>query len=206
MKLKIGIVNYGVGNIKSIYNIFKYFGLDIFIIDNPSKLEQCDKIILPGVGSFKHCMNLIIKKNFYDEINNFVNKKKPILGICVGMQLLTNSSTEEGYSKGFGFIDSKVEKFNFGEIGDNSIPHVGFNSIFFKGKNKLFKDIKEGSSFYFTHSYRILENNFNLSHSYFNFGSKFISSFEKENIYGVQFHPEKSQTNGIKLLYNFLKI
>jgi len=206
MKQKLGIIDYGVGNLFSISNVFEYFGAKIDLIKNPATLKSYDKIILPGVGSFKHCMGLIKSMGFDNEVKEFAMKKKPILGICVGMQLLAESSTENGITKGFGFLEKKVEKFNKEEINNNMIPHVGFNTVFFDKSNKLFKDFEDNADFYFTHSYRISAEKIFCPHSFFKFGGNFLSSFEKDNIYGVQFHPEKSQVNGMKLLYNYMQL
>ncbi len=203
--MKIGLINYGVGNIKSIYNAFKYLGISISIIENPLDLKKFDKIILPGVGSFKYCMERIEKKNFDSEIINYVNSQKFLLGICVGMQMLCKYSSEDGHKNGFNFFDDSVEKFNLNEVKDKEIPHIGFNSVIHNRASKLFKDFEHNPDFYFIHSYRVKSQKKNDSYSYFNYGEKFVSAIEKENIFGVQFHPEKSQLNGIKLFYNFAR-
>ncbi len=203
--MKIGIINYGVGNIKSIYNAFKYLGISIDIIEDPRDLKNFDKIILPGVGSFKYCMETIKRKNFDIEIKNYVNNKKFLLGICVGMQLLCKSSSEDGLNDGFNFFDDCVEKFNIDEVNYKEIPHIGFNSVLQNKDSKLFKDFDYNPDFYFIHSYRVKSKKKNHLYSYFNYGEKFVSAIEKGNIFGVQFHPEKSQLNGIKLFYNFAR-
>tara|TARA_B100001939_G_scaffold317898_1_gene304908 strand:- start:507 stop:1124 length:618 start_codon:yes stop_codon:yes gene_type:complete len=204
--IKIGIVDYGVGNLKSIFNAFNYLGLEIEFINNPINIKKYDKIVLPGVGSFKYCMERIKLTNFDEEIKNFVTNKKMLLGICVGMQMLCSSSSEDGLTDGFNFFKEKVEKFNLNEVASNRIPHIGFNSIYPDSNSKLFKNFNEKADFYFIHSYRVKTNNEKKFYSYFNYGEKFVSSLEKDNIYGVQFHPEKSQLNGIKLFHNFAKI
>lgn len=204
--IKIGLLDYGVGNLKSIWNAFNYLGLNIQIIKNPIEIKNYDKLILPGVGSFKNCMNKIKNHNFDDEIRNYVANKKILLGICVGMQMLCESSSEDGFTKGFGFFKEKVEKFNLKEVAFNRIPHVGFNNVHFYNNSKLFKNFNDMTDFYFIHSYRVKTNNKKNFCSYFNYGEKFVSSLEKDNIFGVQFHPEKSQLNGIKFFYNFVKI
>ena len=204
--IKIAIIDYGVGNIKSIYNAFKYMGLKVDIIENPLEITNYDKIILPGVGSFKYCMKKIKEKKFDYELKNFVNSQKTILGICVGMQLLCKSSSEDGQTKGFNFFEAKVEKFNSHEVRDNNVPHIGFNSVIADKNSKLFKNFNINPDFYFIHSYRVKAKQEDCLYSQFNYGDKFVSSIEKDNIFGVQFHPEKSQLNGIKLFHNFVKI
>ena len=203
---KIAIINYEVGNIKSIFNAFKYMGLKVDIIDNPLKVKDYDKIILPGVGSFKYCMEKIKEKKFDHELKNFVIKKKIILGICVGMQLLCKSSSEDGQTDGLNFFEDEVKKFSFQEVKNNTIPHIGFNSVITHKDSKLFNGFNSSADFYFIHSYRVEAKKKDYLYSYFNYGNKFVASIEKDNIYGVQFHPEKSQLNGIKLFYNFAKI
>ena len=204
--VKIGIVDYGVGNLKSIFNAFNYLGLDVEFITNPIDIKNYDKIVLPGVGSFKYCMDRIKLTNFQEEIKNFVTNKKMLLGICVGMQMLCSSSSEDGLTDGFDFFKEKVEKFNLNEVASNRIPHIGFNSVHPDNNSKLFKNFNEKADFYFIHSYRVKTKHEKKFYSYFNYGEKFVSSLEKDNIYGVQFHPEKSQLNGIKLFHNFAKI
>lgn len=201
-----GLINYGVGNIRSIYNMFNYLGLNIDIINNPLELKYYDKIILPGVGSFKHCMKEIKSKNFDEEIKNFVENKKILLGICVGMQILCSSSTEGGLTNGLNFFDEKIEKFNSNEVNGNPIPHIGFNTVFATQDSQLFKDFDKNLDFYFIHSYRLRSLTKKKNLSYFDYGKKFVSSLEKDNIFGVQFHPEKSQLSGIKFFYNFARI
>ena len=202
----LGLINYGVGNIRSIYNTFNYLGINIDIINNPLELKNYDKIILPGVGSFKYCVERIKAKNFDEEIKNFVENKKILLGICVGMQMLCSSSSEDGLTEGFNFFDEKIEKFNSDEVNGNPIPHIGFNKVFVAKDSKLFKDFDKSADFYFIHSYRLKTVIKKKNFSYFNYGDKYVSSIEKDNIFGVQFHPEKSQVNGIKFFYNFAKI
>ena len=151
-------------------------------------------------------MEKIKLMNFDEEIKNFVSNKKILLGICVGMQMLCSSSSEDGLTDGFNFFREKVEKFNLNEVASNRIPHIGFNNVSPDSNSKLFKNFDEKADFYFIHSYRVKTDDDKKFYSYFNYGDKFVSSLEKDNIYGVQFHPEKSQLNGIKLFHNFAKI
>ena len=204
--IKIAIIDYDVGNIKSICNAFKYMGLKIDIIKDPLKVKNYDKIILPGVGSFNHCIKKIKEKRFDHELINFARKEKIILGICVGMQLLCKNSCEDGQNNGLNLFENEVTKFSAQEVKNKTIPHIGFNSIITHKESKLFKDFNSNPDFYFIHSYKVEAKEENYFYSYFNYGGKFIASIEKDNIFGVQFHPEKSQLNGIKLFYNFAKI
>ena len=202
--MKIVIVDYGLGNIRSITSTLKYLGIeDVVLSADFDMLKLADKLILPGVGSFGNAMKLIRAKKIDHQLNELVFKeKKPILGICLGMQLLSQSSNEDGDNAGLGFIDSDVLKF---DTKSEKIPHVGFNQIEINEKSKLYKGMNLNPDFYFTHSFRMMGGT-DINPSYCFYGEKFIASFEKNNIAGVQFHPELSQGNGLKLLKNFIEI
>ena len=200
--MRLAIVDYGMGNIKSITSTLNFLGVDeVSVTNNFDELKNAEKIILPGVGSFAKAMSKIneykIDKILYELV---VTNKKPLLGICLGMQLLCNSSTEDGFNKGLAFINAEVTKFEEQNI---KIPHVGFNQVIKNLNTTLFKDIVNNADFYFTHSYKVTSKE-NINQSICNYGQNFIASFEVENIYGTQFHPELSQSDGLKLLRNFL--
>ena len=201
--MKIVIVDYGMGNIKSITSALKYLGVDDITISNKSEdIELADKLILPGVGSFAKAMNNI-KELHLDAIlyNAVIKNKKPILGICLGMQLMGDSSEEDGDTMGLSFIKAKVTKFNTKNL---KVPHVGFNQVSFTDNSRLYNSLSNLSDFYFTHSFK-MQSNENINQAICNYGDDFIVSYEVGNIVGVQFHPELSQTNGLKLLDNFIK-
>lgn len=201
----VTIIDYGMGNIGSLFNAFNYLGVKVCISSKPKVIEKSHIAILPGVGSFHKAMK-IIKKNSIDKaIKNIIQKGDYLFCICLGMQLLASESFEEKPTKGLGIISNKVKKFTLKET-KNKIPHVGFNQVFFDKGNKLFKGLQSGTDFYFVHSYRMLPENMSKNISKTDYGIKFLSSFVKDNIYATQFHPEKSQSNGIKLLDNFLNI
>ena len=201
----IGIIDYGLGNISSFINIYKQLNIKTLIIKNPTDLNNVDKIILPGVGSFDWAMESLNKSGLRDSIQKFViDEKKPILGVCVGMQIMAESS-EEGKEKGLSWIDSKIKKFCIKKFDEYfPLPHMGWNNVSFN-KNPLSKDI-EKSSFYFLHSYFFdkVEKKYILARS--TYSEEFTSAIVKNNIYGVQFHPEKSHSCGINLLTNFAKL
>ena len=201
----ITIIDYGMGNLGSLTNAFRYLGGDVKISSDPDKIVKSNVAILPGVGSFNKAMKIIKKNSIDDAIKSFISKGNYLMCLCLGMQLLASESFEEKPTKGLNFIPNKVRKFNFKET-KNKIPHVGFNQVFFEKKNKLFKGLQSGADFYFVHSYRILPEKMRDNISKTNYGVDFMSSFIKDNIYATQFHPEKSQSNGIKLLNNFLEI
>jgi len=199
--MKITIVDYGMGNIYSLQSALKFLGYDSICSNNSEDIINADKIILPGVGSFKMAMDNIIKLKIDKSIKIAVNEKKtPILGICLGMQLLGISSTEDGFSNGLNLFEGEVNKFIDQSV---KIPHVGFNNVDYPDNSTLYKGIKKNSDFYFVHSYRMKTNKTNgVGHS--SNGENFVASFEQGNIFGTQFHPEKSQTNGLLLLKNFI--
>ena len=200
--MKITIVDYGMGNIKSIIGALKYLEVEeITVSNNLSELVSADKLILPGVGSFAMAMSNIKKLNLDKYLREAVIvDKKPILGICLGMQLMGDSSTEDSYSHGLGFIKGSVSKFSDSSL---KIPHTGFNQVKINNNSKLFKGLNNLSDFYFVHSFR-MTSDININQSMCAYNGEFIASYEQDNIAGVQFHPELSQTNGLKLLSNFI--
>ena len=195
----IGIIDYGMGNIKAFYNIYKEKNIDLKIISNSGDLDQnIKKLILPGVGSFDNAITLLQEKKLFKKIINFTkNPENKILGICVGMQILTLKSLE-GNLDGMGLIDGKFEKLN-----NKILPHIGWNNIKFKNKINLFNGIDQNSYFYFLHSYALLnlDEKYKVCETFY--GENFVSAFKKDNIYGIQFHPEKSHLLGGKVLLNF---
>jgi glutamine amidotransferase len=201
--MKITIIDYGMGNIKSISSALRYLGIqDIIISSKYEDIKSADKLILPGVGSFARAMTNIKKLNIDTALGEIVIKdKKPILGICLGMQLLCKSSEEDSGAEGLNYIDAVCTKFN---TTDLKVPHVGFNQITINEKSNLLKNIKDVSDFYFTHSYKVTSNS-DITQSYCTYGEDFIAAYENNNILGTQFHPELSQTNGLTLLKNFIE-
>jgi len=194
-----------MGNIGSLSNAFRYLGANVNVSRDPDEIEKSNIAILPGVGSFHKAMKVIKKESIDGAIKNIITKGNYLFCICLGMQLLASESFEEKFTKGLGVIPNKVKKFTFKET-KNKIPHVGFNQVFFNNKNKLFNGLSSGTDFYFVHSYRMLPEKISRDISKTKYGINFMSSFIKDNIYATQFHPEKSQSNGIKLLDNFLNI
>jgi len=200
--MKVVIIDYGMGNIKSIISALKYIGADDITLTSSSQdIINADKLILPGVGSFAKAMHNINKLKLKEILTQAViENKKPILGICLGMQLMAESSNEDGLNEGLNFVPAIVKKF---EIENLKIPHVGFNQVVIPNDTRLYDGLDNLSDFYFTHSYRMTSNN-KINQAICEYGNGFIASYEKDNIAGVQFHPELSQTNGLKLLKNFM--
>lgn len=200
--MKIVIVDYGMGNIMSLVSTLSFIGVENVELSSDYKiLKSADKLVLPGVGSFGKAMYQMREKKIDIYLEELIlDEKKPILGICLGMQLLGLSSTEDGYNDGLGFVNGHVVKF---DCLDLKVPHVGFNQVKINEKRKLYYGIPNMSDFYFTHSYKMTSSD-QINQSMCDYDGEFIASFECGNIAGVQFHPELSQCNGIKLLENFV--
>lgn len=202
----ISIVNYGMGNIQSIQGALQYLGFESRVIESPDQIIESTKLILPGVGSFAKAMENIRRRHFLEPLDNAVLKRKvPILGICLGMQLLADSGDEDEPSDGLGWIAGRVRKIKAGY--DLKVPHIGFNKTVFVEKNStLFSGLGTQGDFYFVHSYI-----FDCKHkedisSWTEYGERFVSSVQNNNIYGTQFHPEKSQYNGLTVFKNFASL
>ena len=202
---KVGIINYGMGNIRSIQNILLYLGIKSEVISSAEKIANKTHLILPGVGSFMAAMTNLEKMKLVNPIKNYASlKNKKLLGICLGMQLLGKSSEEAKTTKGLDLVDLNFTLFPKKNL--IKIPHIGFNEILIKNdKDKFFLDIKNKSDFYFNHSYRTTSYEKMDTEMVCSYGGDFLAAFQKKNIFGTQFHPEKSQSNGLKLLSNFFK-
>jgi imidazole glycerol-phosphate synthase subunit HisH len=202
--MKVAIINYQASNLHSISKAVRDLGADPLICNEPKDLKNVNKIILPGVGSFAKAMSNIIETGFFEELNEMVLlDRTPILGICLGMQLLTKSSTENKFTKGFGFIDGNVVHLK--TLGcDLRLPHIGWNSIRIVKKNNLFLNIPDNSDFYFANNYALTDTDQNNVIAKANYGIDIISVIKKENIIGAQFHPEKSSSYGKLFIKNFL--
>jgi len=204
-KPEVLIVDYGKGNLWSVLSAFEFLDIRCKVVSGPKYLDKADAIILPGVGSFRSAMQELQKKGLDEAIKDAVTiKKRKILGICLGFQLLGESSTEDGSCAGLGIIPAKVERFNSEELGGRKLPHIGFNEVFLPSQSDFFDGFSGSADFYFVHSYRMLPGLLPGVKAICNYGVDFLAAYQNENVFGAQFHPEKSQTNGLKLLDNFL--
>ena len=200
--MKLGIVDLDTGNLASLLSAINKLNINFKICKNSFDFEDVDKIILPGVGAFKDLMKKIKEKNMDKIILAKIDKNVPVLGVCVGFQILFSGSNEHGDCLGLDLI--KGNFINFKDKNTNiKVPHVGWNECKILNRNKLFQDIGDNSDFYFTHSYYLKNYNIENVISETMYDINFVSSINKKNIYGVQFHPEKSQSNGLKILKNF---
>ncbi len=196
------IIDYGAGNIASVKRAFAYLGADTFVAEDPDALNGACAAVLPGVGAFGHASDVMRKNGMYDAIKSFAESGKPLLGICLGMQLLFSQSRESPERIGLGVMDGDVLRFE----NRLKVPQIGHNLVIANEKSRLFSNLPTNSYFYFVHSYycSVTDSCAICSKSYY--GIEFDSALEKENIFAVQFHPEKSGAAGLRLLENFLRI
>lgn len=201
----ISIINYQMGNLQSLKNALDFLGIEHQVVENPSDLKKSEKLILPGVGSFKKAMENLKNQKLIDILNEKVLQDKiPVLGICLGMQLFASVGEENGITEGLGWIKGEVKRFSYDSKLELKVPHIGYNTaIFTKNNIPLYRGLNENADFYFVHSYRLVLNDENNVTSWTKYGEKFVSSVQNKNIYGTQFHPEKSQSNGLRVLENF---
>ncbi len=208
--MKVTIVDYNSGNISSVINSFKEVAKDMVNIEvtaDLNKIKSSDKVVLPGQGSFKSCIDALNKINGLTEaLNEFaIINKKPLLGICVGLQMFAEVGYEETETKGLGWISGKVSKID-NQNGKFKLPHIGWNQISIIKQSKIFKNIENKAHMYFVHSYEFLPNDKNVISATTDYSSNIVCSVEKENIFGTQFHPEKSDRLGLKIIDNFISI
>lgn len=201
----IAIVDYGVGNLFSLVSSFNAIGADVVVTDDADKIRSADKIVLPGVGAFADAKEKLIKSGLEDVVVSEARKGKPILGICLGMQLLFEKSYEYGEHSGLGLLKGEIVPI-LGRITSGlKIPHIGWNALRFKKESPLFKYIKDGDFVYFVHSYCAVECEESLL-STTEYGREITASVAKDNIYGCQFHPEKSGDIGLRILKGFVDL
>ena len=208
--MNIAIVDYKSGNISSVINSFNEVAKDkvkIEVTSDIKKIKSSDKVVLPGQGSFKSCVDgLKNKSGLVDTLHEFViNNKKPLLGICVGLQMFADIGYEETETKGLGWISGKVSKID-NQNGKYKLPHIGWNEISIVKDSKIFKDIENNSHMYFVHSYEFIPEDKKVISATTDYSSNIVCSVEKENIFGTQFHPEKSDKFGLKIIDNFISL
>ncbi len=201
----ITIVDYGTGNLHSVQKALEYSGAKTSIINRPEEIKTSDKLVLPGVGAFNDAISELKKRDMVSAINDHINKGKLFLGICLGMQLLFERSEEASDQGGLGVLKGEVKRF--GNNIDFKVPHIGWNQIDIRRKDcPLLKNLPNSSNFYFCHSYYVEPLDKNLIAANTNYGIDFTSVICKDNLYAVQFHPEKSQEIGVKMLRNFVEM
>ena len=208
--MNVTIVDYNSGNISSVINSFKEVARDkvnIGVTSDFNKIKSSDKVVLPGQGSFKSCLDALNKiDGLTDTLNEFaITNKKPLLGICVGLQMFADIGYEETETKGLGWISGKVLKID-NQNGKYKLPHIGWNQINIVKDSKIFKSIENNSHMYFVHSYEFIPNDKSVIVATTDYCKNIVCSIEKENIFGTQFHPEKSEKGGLQLIKNFINL
>ena len=203
---EVVIIDYGMGNLWSVASAIKFLGKTPVVTGDLSKISESETLILPGVGSFRRAMGTIRKHSIDKAIfDSLENPKTKLLGICLGMQLLGASSTEDGLTAGLGLVQNEVVRLANSKKNPIKIPHVGFNRVHSSKESKLFEQIPIDASFYFVHSYAMQILNDTSKYTTTTYGHRFVAAIESGQVFGTQFHPEKSQKNGLKVLENFLR-
>ena len=208
--MNVTIVDYQSGNISSVINSFTEVAkgkVNLKVTSDIKKIKSSDKIVLPGQGSFKSCVDSLNTINgLVDSLKDFaITNQKPLLGICVGLQMFADVGYEEEETKGLGWIPGKVSKID-NQNGKFKLPHIGWNEIEIHKESKIFKDIKNKSHMYFVHSYEFIPEDKSVISATTDYSSKIVCSVERENLFGTQFHPEKSDKTGLKIIDNFIKL
>jgi len=202
--VNIAIIDYGMGNLLSVFNAFDMLGANVSICRNPKDIQGAERIILPGVGAFDNCMQNLAQKGFIDSLNKAVlDQKTPILGICLGMQVFAHRSFEGGEHTGLGWFDADVVRVTPSDP-NLRVPHIGWNDITYDDKCSLLQGLPSSPDFYFVHSYYMKCNDKNDVVATCNYGEEITAAVQKSNIFATQFHPEKSQDYGLQILENFL--
>ncbi len=202
--VQVGIVDYGMGNLGSVRNAFEYLGAKTTLVSDSDSLKVADILVLPGVGAFGQAMQHLRSMEILDALNEQVcERKKPFLGICLGMQLLAESSSEHGFHKGFGWIPGRVCRI---ERETLRVPHVGWNELNIRPGDPLYAGFQKPVSVYFVHSYWFESSDPASVKAFTDYGGPITASIQKDNIYGLQYHPEKSHKTGLHILKNFLNL
>jgi glutamine amidotransferase len=203
MNPKIVIIDYGMGNLRSVQKAFEWIGIEAQVSRSKKEIGRTSAIVLPGVGAFKDCMENLEKHGLVEPLLRFIEQGKPYLGICLGLQILFSESEEFGSCKGLDLIRGKVVKFR--SDPEHKVPHMGWNTIEKEKEAPMLQGIENGDFFYFVHSYFVTPEETQWISTFTPYGERFVSSIWKENIFATQFHPEKSQQKGLKILENFVK-
>ena len=199
----IAIIDYGMGNLRSVQKGFERMGREAVVTRDPRTILDAGKVVLPGVGAFPDCMRNLEEYGLIDAVQKSIASGKPFLGICLGLQLLFTESEEFGISKGLDIIKGRVIRFKGAEFKDLKIPHMGWKSVSIKRRPPAMADVPDNSYFYFVHSFHVVPEDKGVIATTTNYGIDFISSIWKDNLFAVQFHPEKSQALGLSILKHF---
>lgn len=200
----IAIIDYEMGNLRSVQKAFERVGHSATITGDPAVLAKAEKVVLPGVGAFRDAIGALRQRQLVEPIRAAIGSGRPVLGICLGLQLLFDKSYEDGEYEGLGIVPGEVVRFDLAP--DYKVPHMGWNSLQFQRRAPIFEGIQEGAHFYFVHSYYVVPRDMSVVASETDYSQPFCSSIWRENLMAVQFHPEKSQDAGLRLLKNFAEL
>lgn len=197
----IGVIDYGMGNLRSVFNAIDSLAIDATLVATPDGVAACDRLIVPGVGAFGRAMEELDRRGLSDAIREHARAGKPVLGICLGMQVLASEGREPVPTPGLGLVDGVAERLSVNP--PRRLPHVGWNSLSLTRPHPVFEGVKPNADYYFVHSYVVQPANTSDALAHTEYEARFVSALAHENVVGVQFHPEKSQSNGLRILENF---
>jgi glutamine amidotransferase len=204
--MSIAIVDYGMGNMRSVQNAFALLGVSAQIISQPEQIDRADKLVLPGIGAFKDAIQTLRQRKLAEATLAHISRGQPFLGICLGLQLLFDVSYEDGQHQGLGVIPGKCVRFDVDATLGLKVPHMGWNQLLTRNPSPLLRDLDAGCSVYFVHSYHVVPNDRSVIATETDYGRPFVSSIRRDNVMATQFHPEKSQKIGLKMLESFARI
>jgi glutamine amidotransferase len=199
----IAIIDYGMANLRSVQKAFEQVGHPASIISNPDDAKKFDRIVLPGVGAFKDAIGTLRSSGFVDPLKNHITAGRPFLGICLGLQMLFDVGYEDGEHAGMGVLPGKCVRFDVDDTLGLKVPHMGWNQLKFETSSPLFKGLTDGSNVYFVHGHHVLPGDTTIVATTTDYGRPFVSSIRRDNLFATQFHPEKSQKVGLRILENF---
>jgi len=204
--MSIAIIAYGMGNLRSVQKAFEAVGAQARVVSEPKEVEQADRIVLPGVGAFQDAVRTMREKDMVGPVLHHIEKGKPFLGICLGLQMLMDVGYEDGEHRGLGVIPGKCVRFDVDREMGLKVPHMGWNQLDVKRPSPVLRDLPEGCSVYFVHSYHVVPEDESVIATTTDYGRPFVSSIWRDNLVATQFHPEKSQKVGLQILANFAKM
>jgi glutamine amidotransferase len=204
--MSLAIVNYGIGNLRSVQKAFETVGTAAVLATDAATIRQADRVVLPGVGAFKDCVDSFRRSGMFDAVIEHITSGKPFLGICVGMQMLFDVGYEDGEHRGLGVLKGKVDRFDVDKTLGLKVPHMGWNQLTTRRPSPLLKDLPADCGVYFVHSYHCIPSEDSIVATTTDYGRPFVSSVWRDNVVATQFHPEKSQKVGLQILANFARM